>query len=94
MKVTEEGSFDAIKLFRNLEILSVNDPYGWYGSKKVLIKTPLIMPKLKHIKLHNVKIFCPAFVTMVEQMEFLEQIDLSDGGDISFDVEQCKSTWN
>lgn len=73
-----EDTFELIKSFPNLEVLSMDS----WKEKTTLPLTVLIdLPSsLKRIKLNGIKITYHTFVALVQDLKFLEEIDLGSGG--------------
>lgn len=82
-------SFDVLRYFRNLEVLSMNIDKGLV---QVLEVTELPV-MLKIVKLDGIKISCNSFLSLIKQMKFLKEIDLGLTGRIFSDSDKCKHFW-
>lgn len=86
--IVHEDTFNIVRSFLNLEVLSMESPNGIWDES--LILESLTFPqKLKRINLIGIKMSSKAFLSIVRQLQFLEEFDF-DHGQIFCELDKCK----
>lgn len=80
----DANSFEIIKAFDNLEVLSIgyrrNWQENWFASPSIF------SPKLKQMRVYNLRISCTAFLKLAKQLKFLEKFYIGNGGMVTSHV--------
>lgn len=79
-------TFDILRLFRNLERLSMNLDEGFVR----ILETTELPLMLMYVRFDNIKISCSRFLSFINQTKFLKEFDLGSTGRIYSDSEKCK----
>lgn len=77
-------SLEIIKMFRNLEVLSMEQ--RWQDWNEAWLPNATVFPsRLQRLKINNISISCWKFLQILQHLNFLEELDLGNKGKIHCD---------